>query len=65
MSLFRERDAWFVFRVDDGTAEKRRVQIGETNGLETEIEIGLSAGDQVVLHPTDKIRDGVKVKTDK
>ncbi len=62
-ALFRSGDQWFVFRVGtDDTIEKCEVEPGQTNGLETEIKSGLSLGDRVVLHPTDKVRDGVVVK---
>ena len=61
-ALFREGDDWFVYRVASRTAQKCKVQRGERNGLETEIKSGLSAGDYVILHPTDKIRHGVAVK---
>lgn len=61
-ALFRDGDAWFVYRVVDGYAKRSQVQPGQTSGLETEIKSGLSAGDLVILHPTDKIRDGVMVK---
>lgn len=58
-ALFREGDKWFVFCVIHAVVRKREVEPGRSNGLETEIKSGLAAGDQVVLHPTDKVRDGV------
>ena len=60
-TLFREGDSWKAYRIVNGVAELCPVEIGETNGLETEIVSGLSEGDVVVLHPTDKVRDGVRV----
>ena len=61
-ALFRDGPAWFVYRIVDGIAEQCEVELGQTNGLETEIISGLSVGDIVILHPTDKIRRGVKVR---
>ncbi len=61
-SLFRNGDAWFVYRIANGIAEQCKVVPGQTNGLDTEINNGLSAGDFVILHPTEKIRHGVSVK---
>lgn len=61
-SLFRDGDVWFVYRIANGVAQQCKVEPGQTNGLETEIKSGLSAGDLVILHPTDKIRHGVTVK---
>lgn len=60
-TLFREGDSWKVFRVVGGIAQLRPVEIGKTNGLETEITRGLSEGDIVVLHPTNEVRDHVRV----
>ena len=37
------------------------MKVGRQNGLEAEILEGLSEGDEVVLHPSDQIEDGVKV----
>lgn len=64
-ALFRDGEQWFVYRIANGIAEQCNVEPGQTNGLETEIKSGLSAGDLVILHPTDKIRNGVAVKTNK
>ncbi|MEL7499877.1 MAG: efflux RND transporter periplasmic adaptor subunit [Planctomycetota bacterium] len=61
-ALFRVGDAWFVYRVVAGVAEQCAVDPGQSNGFETEIKSGLSAGDIVILHPTDKIDSGVAVK---
>ena len=61
-ALFRDGDAWFVFRIAGGIAEQCEVEPGPTNGLETEIKSGLAVDDLVVLHPTGKVRHGVKVR---
>ncbi len=63
-ALFREGQNWFVFRVVEGRADLQQVQIGESNGLETEIVSGLSSNDVVVLHPTDKVQQHVRVRFD-
>ncbi|MCA9218463.1 MAG: HlyD family efflux transporter periplasmic adaptor subunit, partial [Planctomycetales bacterium] len=60
-TLFREQDSWHVFRVAGGVAELCPVSVGETNGLQTEITSGLVAGDVLILHPTNKVRKGVRV----
>jgi HlyD family secretion protein len=39
------------------------VQIGRSNGLQTEIIEGLRAGDQVVVYPGDKVADGTRVSS--
>jgi HlyD family secretion protein len=47
-----------VFVAAEGKAVLRPVRIGHSNGLEAEVLEGLAEGEQVVLHPGDKIKDG-------
>lgn len=60
-ALFRNGDEWAVFRDDGGTAKLTKVKIGSRNTLDAEIAEGLKAGDSVIVHPSDKIADGVSV----
>lgn len=46
-----------------GTLEKRTVETGLTNGMDIEITSGLYYGERVVLYPSDKLEDGMAVKT--
>ena len=62
-SLFRHRENWHVYRVRNGRTAMIPVTIGESNGMETEIREGLVDGDCVVLHPSDKIRNGIRVQS--
>jgi len=61
-ALFRSGEDPAVFRVVEGVVHTQKVKVGRQNGLEAEIVEGLSEGDQVVLHPSDQIDEGVKVK---
>ena len=61
-ALFREGDQWCLFVVEGARARQRAVRIGRTNGLETEIVQGAAPGDVVILHPSDKVRDGAAVR---
>jgi HlyD family secretion protein len=61
-AVFRAEEAWATFVVEGGTAVLRGVQIGETNGLETEVVSGLEEGDTVIAYPSDSVRDGVSVR---
>lgn len=61
-ALFRREGEWTVFRIEEGQARICPVKVGHNNGLETEILAGLSEGDQLVMHPSDKIADGVVVR---
>lgn len=60
-ALFREGADWAVFSVDGGRAKLTRVTLGSSNGIETEVATGLAEGDAVVLHPSDRVSDGVRV----
>ena len=59
--LFRTGDEWSVFLVRKGRAERRLVRVGLTNGIETEVTDGLALGDQLILHPSDRVSHGTKV----
>jgi HlyD family secretion protein len=61
-ALFRVGGDTAVFRVESNVAHEHKVKVGRQNGLEAEILEGLSEGDQVVLHPSDQIKDGVKIR---
>jgi HlyD family secretion protein len=60
-ALFRDGSNWAVFVVAGGRAAPRHVTLGERNGIEAEIADGLAAGERVVLHPSDRVADGVRV----
>jgi HlyD family secretion protein len=61
-ALFRAGEEPAVFLVKDGVVHRQLVKVGRQNGLEAEILDGLKEGDQIVLHPSDQIEDGVKVR---
>lgn len=52
----------YVWRVVDNVVERIAVSTGGMHGDNTEILSGINAGDQVVLTPNDKLRDGAKIK---
>jgi HlyD family secretion protein len=62
-AAFREGEGWAVFVVENGRARHRAVEVGHRNQSEVEILRGLSAGDQVILHPPITLRDGGRVST--
>lgn len=57
-ALFRHRDGWATFVVEDDVAHLREVEIGRRSGLRAEIRSGLSTGETVIVHPDDSIEDG-------
>jgi HlyD family secretion protein len=62
-ATFRDRDSWSVFVVDNGHARRRTVEIGHRNQTEAEILGGINAGEEVILHPSNQLRDDVRVRT--
>lgn len=61
-ALFRQGTGWAAFRLDGRRARRTPVEIGQRAGLATQVLSGLDAGDRVVAHPDETIRDGVRVK---
>ena len=60
-ALFREGEGWALFVVQGDKAVKREVQVGQRNGLSAQILSGIKAGDRVIVHPDDQVKDGVRV----
>jgi HlyD family secretion protein len=60
-ALFRDDGAWAVYRVEDGRAVRTAVQVGQQSGLEAEVTGGLDAGQQIIVYPSEAVRDGVQV----
>ena len=61
-ALFRRAENWNVFVIDGARARRREVEIGHRGALEVEIAKGLSAGEQVVRHPSNDVVDGRRVR---
>jgi HlyD family secretion protein len=60
-ALFRQGDDWAAFVVRNARARTTLVQVGHRNNRTAEVLSGLSAGDHVVLHPSDRVSEGTKV----
>lgn len=60
-ALFRRGGEWHVFALDGSVVRLRPVTIGARSSEAAELLSGLAEGDTVVLHPTDKLADGVRV----
>ena len=60
-SLFRYRDNWALFVVENGRAIRRDVTLGQRNGLVAQIINGVTEGETVVNHPSDEVEDGKRV----
>jgi HlyD family secretion protein len=60
-ALFRDGDGFSTFLVRGQHAKKVKVEIGARTPDWAEVKSGLSAGDVVVLYPSDQVADGVEV----
>lgn len=60
-ALFRQGEQWAVFVARDGVAHLRTLTIGHQNADYAEVTAGLEPGEQVILHPGDRIADGVAI----
>jgi HlyD family secretion protein len=60
-ALFRTGESWAVFAVRDGRARTTPIEDGQRNNRVALVTSGLSQGDQVVLHPSDRVKDGVAI----
>ena len=58
-ALFRVGSDWAVFTVKDGRARTTIVKVDHRNDRIAEVVSGLSDGDRVILHPSDRISEGV------
>jgi HlyD family secretion protein len=62
-ALFRCGESWCVFAVVDHRAQRRPVALGHRNRIAAEVVDGLQEGDIAILHPTDELREGARVKS--
>ncbi|HWO21615.1 MAG TPA: efflux RND transporter periplasmic adaptor subunit [Kofleriaceae bacterium] len=60
-AVFRDRGRWAVYAIEDGRARLRPIEAGHRGRLEVEVMSGLTEGAELVLHPSDRVRDGVKL----
>ena len=60
--LFRDKGQWSVFIMRGGEAHLVPVAVGRMNDERAQITKGLEAGDEVILHPSEKIEDGRSVR---
>ena len=61
-AMFRKGQGWNVFVVENGLARERKIEIGHRNPAAAEIRSGLAEGAAVILHPTNELADGLRVK---
>lgn len=60
-ATFRHDGSWAVYRVLEGVAHRTPIDAGRRNGLFVRVDGGLEEGDRVVVHPSDRVVDGVRI----
>ena len=61
-ALFRRGPEWAAFVLAGGKAQLRAIKTGRSSGSETQILSGLQEGDEVILYPGDRLKDGQRAK---
>lgn len=62
-ALFRRGDGWAAFVMTNGCATMRPVKAGRSSGMEIQVIEGLKPGDEVILYPGDRVKEGQRIKT--
>jgi HlyD family secretion protein len=62
-ALFRRGQQWAAFVLTNGRARLRPVKAGRSSGTETQVVEGLKEGEEVILYPGERVRDGQRVRT--
>ena len=58
---FRDGESWAVYKIDGERARKVQITPGKSTPDLVEIKSGLKQGDQVILYPSDQVKDLAKV----
>jgi len=61
-AVFRHGDGWGLFAVQDGVAHLVPVVVGHRGETEAEIVSGVAPGTRVIVHPGDRVKDGVHIE---
>ena len=61
-SVFRSGEGWAVFLLGDSRVEETQVEVGSRTPDAAEILSGVAEGDRVVLYPSDRVADEVRVR---
>lgn len=60
-AVFRHDTRWAVYQVRDGVAHLVPVEVGQRNDDRVQILSGLDQGDRLVVHPSDRVSEGVEI----
>jgi HlyD family secretion protein len=60
-AIFRHAGGWAVFAVTSGRARRSAVTVGARNDTDVEITGGLDEHASVIVHPSERVKDGIRV----
>lgn len=61
-ALFRQGEDWAAFVIEGRRARLCRIKAGVSSGTETQIIDGLKPGEQVILYPGSRVKDGQRIR---
>lgn len=64
-ALFRKGNQWMTYIDENGVARETKVSVGRNNGIFAQILDGVEQGTRVILHPPDKVADGIRITSEK
>ncbi len=62
-AVIAREQGWAVYLVRDGRARLAAVKLGHRGGTEAEVLDGVSAGDTILRYPSNRVTDGVRVRS--
>lgn len=63
-ALVRDKEGWMVFADIKNKARKRKVTISHQSGGKVKILKGLEENEEVLLYPSEDMKDGMKIKSE-
>jgi HlyD family secretion protein len=61
-AVFRQGSGWACYVLEQGRARLRKIEIGHRGETGVEIVSGLQLGERVIVHPGDRVQEGVRVE---
>ncbi|NJN29343.1 MAG: HlyD family efflux transporter periplasmic adaptor subunit [Synechococcales cyanobacterium RM1_1_8] len=62
-ALFRcDPETWCTFVAEAGKAQQREIVLSQRNDLAAAVASGLAPGEQVILHPSEEIKEGQRIQ---
>ncbi len=61
-ATFRHGGGWALYVADGGVVRVRPVTLGARSESAVEVVSGVAVGDRVVVHPSERVADGVRIE---